>query len=220
MAAPTACGREVSGAVSLPSRGAFHLSLAVLVRYRSRESVQPWRVVPPASRRVSRARRYSGPWARCLRLFGYGALTLFRRPSQAVPLRGRFLTAAGGCGPRLPRPTTPSRKRPHAFARATVWARPVSLAATPGISVDFSSSGYLDVSVPPVASWPPILFGGRYESMTSRGFPHSGICGSVAVCASPQLIAACRALLRLPAPRHPPRARGIFSSVRCFLIVR
>ena len=58
--APTARGRAVSGAVSLPSRGAFHLSLAVLVRYRSRESVQPWRVVPPASHRVSRVRQYSG----------------------------------------------------------------------------------------------------------------------------------------------------------------
>ena len=59
--APTAWGREVSGAVSLPSRGAFHLSLTVLVRYRSQESTQPWRVVPPDSRRVSRVRRYSGP---------------------------------------------------------------------------------------------------------------------------------------------------------------
>ena len=58
--APTARGRAVSGAVSLPSRGAFHLSLTVLVRYRSQESVQPWRVVPPASDRVSRARPYSG----------------------------------------------------------------------------------------------------------------------------------------------------------------
>ena len=47
--------------------------------------------------------------------------------------------------------------------------------------------------------------------MAPRGFPHSGICGSVAVCASPQLIAACRALLRLPAPRHPPCAFGIFA---------
>ena len=37
MGAPTARGRAVSGAVSLPSRGAFHLSLTVLVRYRSRE---------------------------------------------------------------------------------------------------------------------------------------------------------------------------------------
>ena len=63
--APTARGRTVSGTVSLPSRGAFHLSLTVLVRYRSQESVQAWRVVPPASHRVSRVRRYSGtcrPW--------------------------------------------------------------------------------------------------------------------------------------------------------------
>ena len=60
MGAPAAWGRTVSGALSLPSRGAFHLSLAVLVRYRSSESVQPWRVVPPASDRVSRARPYSG----------------------------------------------------------------------------------------------------------------------------------------------------------------
>ena len=58
--APTACGQAVSGAVSLPSRGAFHLSLAVLVRYRSQESVQPWRVVPPASGRIPRGRPYSG----------------------------------------------------------------------------------------------------------------------------------------------------------------
>ena len=34
--APTACRHTVSGAVSLPSRGAFHLSLTVLIRYRSR----------------------------------------------------------------------------------------------------------------------------------------------------------------------------------------
>ena len=63
--APTARGRTVSGTVSLPSRGAFHLSLTVLVRYRSQESIQAWRVVPPASHRVSRVRRYSGtcrPW--------------------------------------------------------------------------------------------------------------------------------------------------------------
>ena len=60
MGAPAACRRTVSGAVSLPSRGAFHLSLTVLVRYRSQESVQAWRVVPPASHRVSRVRRYSG----------------------------------------------------------------------------------------------------------------------------------------------------------------
>ena len=29
-----------------------------------------------------------------------------------------------------------------------VWALPISLVATDGISVDFFSSGYLDISVP------------------------------------------------------------------------
>ena len=51
--------------------------------------------------------------------------------------------------------------------------------------------------------------------MTPGGFPHSGIPGSKAVCASPGLIAACRALRRLPMPRHPPCALGIFSSRPC-----
>ena len=36
--------------------------------------------------------------------------------------------------------------------------------------------------------------------------PHSEICGSTAICAYPQLIAACHVLLRLPVPRHSPCA--------------
>src|SRR4051795_8557195 len=35
----TACRHTVSGTVSLPSRGTFHLSLTVLVRYRSSGSI-------------------------------------------------------------------------------------------------------------------------------------------------------------------------------------
>ena len=46
--------------------------------------------------------------------------------------------------------------------------------------------------------------------MTPGGFPHSEILGSRDVCSSPRLIAACRVLLRLPVPRHPPCALGIF----------
>ena len=38
------------------------------------------------------------------------------------------------------------RSKPHG-ARTVVWAFPVPLAATPGITIVFSSSGYLDVSV-------------------------------------------------------------------------
>src|SRR6266508_5239650 len=37
--APTDCRQPVSGTISLPSRGAFHLSLTVLVRYRSSGSI-------------------------------------------------------------------------------------------------------------------------------------------------------------------------------------
>ena len=36
------------------------------------------------------------------------------------------------------------------------------------------------------------------------GFPHSEIRGSMAICASPRLIAACHVLLRLLMPRHSP----------------
>ncbi len=51
-------------------------------------------------------------------------------------------------GIRLPcyGPTTPAVQAPP------VWAGPRSLAATRGIAVAFSSSGYLDVSVPRVSS--------------------------------------------------------------------
>ena len=37
--APTACKRMVSGSISLPAWGPFHLSLTVLVHYRSSESI-------------------------------------------------------------------------------------------------------------------------------------------------------------------------------------
>src|SRR5215203_5634709 len=51
----TACRHTVSGTISLPSRGTFHLSLTVLVRYRSPGSTQPWGVGPPDSHGIPRA---------------------------------------------------------------------------------------------------------------------------------------------------------------------
>ena len=87
-----------------------------------------------------------------------------------------------------------------------VWAVPVSLAATQGIAFAFSSSGYLDVSVPRVCLLILYVFKYGYYSITSSGFPHSEISGSKAVCASPKLIAACHVLHRLLMPRHSPCA--------------
>ena len=39
-----------------------------------------------------------------------------------------------------------------------------------------------------------------------RGFPHSDIRGSMLICSSPRLFAACHVLRRLPMPRHSPYA--------------
>ena len=90
-------------------------------------------------------------------------------------------------------------------ARITVWALPRSLAATYGIDVSFSSSGYLDVSVPRVPFhklwihlWMTVVH--------AAGFPHSEISGSKDICSSPKLIAAYHVFHRLSVPRHPPCA--------------
>ena len=88
---------------------------------------------------------------------------------------------------------------------SSVWPLPLSLATTHRISFDFSSSGYLDVSVPRVPHvklWIYLTFHGS----SPWGFPHSEIRGSKLICSSPRLIAACHVLLRLPVPRHSPYA--------------
>ena len=94
------------------------------------------------------------------RAFAYGALTLCRPPSQAVPLARRFLTA------RRPAPRPRRRRSNRRFALG-----PRSLATTRGISVDFSSSGYLDVSVPRVAPVRPMCSGGGRRPWRLRGSP-------------------------------------------------
>ena len=49
------------------------------------------------------------------------------------------------------------------------------------------------------------------------GFPHSEIYGSMRMCRSPKLIAACHVLLRLLMPRHSPCA---LISLTIFLVLR
>ena len=90
-------------------------------------------------------------------------------------------------------------------ARTQVWALPVSLAATPGIDVSFSSSGYLDVSVHRVP-FRTLWIGVRMTEGSSAGFPHSDISGSMDICSFPKLFAAYHVFHRLLVPRHPPCA--------------
>lgn len=68
-----------------PHRGSFHLSLTVLVHYRSVISILPWRVGPPDSDRITRVPSYSG-YSPSRSGFDYGTFTLFGVPSQTLLL--------------------------------------------------------------------------------------------------------------------------------------
>ena len=145
-------------------------------------------MVPAYSVKVPRVSTYSGYRSVSLS-FAYGAFTLSGRLSQN---RSAKLVES------IP------RSEPQ-HARTLVWALPVSLAATPGIDVSFSSSGYLDVSVHRVP-FHTLWIGVWIHEVFSCGFPHSDICGSRDICSSPQLFAAYHVFRRLLVPRHPPCA--------------
>jgi hypothetical protein len=84
----------VSGSISFPSRGAFHLSLTVLVRYRSLGYLA-----------LDRGRPSFPPGSSCLVVlklgtavlssFGYGTVTPSGRPFQARSPRRNFCNCSG-----------------------------------------------------------------------------------------------------------------------------
>ena len=154
-------------------------------------------MVDPDSGRVPRAPPYSGTASWRAIGFAYAAVTLSGRPSQAFPLPMVPLSLHGSspCGP-----TTPL----HA-----VWAPPLSLAATRGIS---GGSRPFLISFPELLRWftslsmAPAAYFIRLPGacLTACGLPHSAIRGSSDICSYPRLFAAYHGLPRLPAPRHPP----------------
>jgi hypothetical protein len=86
-----------------------------------------------------------------------------------------------------------------------VWALPISLAATFGISVIYFPPGTEMVHFPGLAHT-RLCIQRAVTRVYLAGFPHSDIPGSKPACGSPRLFAACHVLLRLLAPRHPPYA--------------
>ena len=117
-------------------------------------------MVPPSSVWISRVRTYSG--LRSLRSrFDYRAFTFFGWASHPILLRLLLLFPVRTPGVLLP----------------PVWPLSLSLATTHEISVDVSSSAYLDVSVrrvPFLKLW--IYF--RITDSSPAWFPNSDICGS------------------------------------------
>ena len=87
-------------------------------------------MVPPVSHEVSRVSRYSGTL-----LTGFGFHLRVSHPLWMAFPRHSISLSSRCAGPQ------PRRINP------LVWPLPRSLATTCGISVDFSSSSYLDVSV-------------------------------------------------------------------------
>ena len=113
-------------------QGTFHLSLTVLVRYRSHRSIQPYRMVPADSRKVSRAPRYSGYYQDLYRLTCTGLSPSMIVLSKTFQFFVQFMSQS---------------YNPKFAVTNLVWANSVSLAATQEITIVFFSSGYLDVSV-------------------------------------------------------------------------
>ena len=138
--APIACKHKVSGSISLPSRGSFHLSLTVLF------AIGHWVVFR------------LGGWAPRLQIgFHVSGPTLDTLDDYVISSTGILPSASElSRSLRLSKPYVMSVRNPG--SKLPVWPLSRSLAATWEIDVSFSSSGYLDVSVPRVTFSMAILF--------------------------------------------------------------
>ena len=124
---------------------------------------------------MSRPTRLAGSRASDL---SYAAVTPCGAPFQVLRLSLAFLTLPGGLLPfRSP------------------LLRESLLISFPGLLRWFTSPG---------AAPPAYFIQQRGAGITSCGLPHSDIRGSRDMCSFPRLFVACRVLLRLSAPGHPP----------------
>ena len=124
--APTLCRHMISGTFHSPNRGTFSPFPHGTMRYRSPTSIQPWRVGPPDSDRVSRVPSY----------LGYFQATNYFRIRDYHPLWLLFPKHSSN------NQTYHIEVPQHRDVNIPVQAPPRSLATTCGISVDFFSFGY------------------------------------------------------------------------------
>lgn len=174
-------------------RGSFHLSLTVLVHYRSLESIQPYGMVPVDSYRISRVPHYSGYYR--LRRVSYTGLS----PSLAS-LSKLFYSCLA-----MPKcsPTTPTLPKQHwfglfPFRSPLLWESLL-------FSLPMGTQMF---------QFPTFAHSLRcVTESSSAGLPHSEILGLADICSYPKLFAAYHVLLRLREPRHPPCALSYFLSL-------
>ena len=156
-------------------------------------------MVPLSSLRIPRVHRYSG-YIKLSLSFTYKTITFFGWLSHTIQLDSKMLYDV---------------LTPNVLLRS-VWPLPLSLATTRRISFDFSSSGYLDVSVPRVPHV-NLCIQLTFHDSSSWWFPNSEIYGSMYIYYSPQLIAVSHVLRRLPMPRHSPYALLRLNNLCCSL---
>ena len=126
----------VSGTLSLPLRGTFHLSLTVLVRYRSPLvfSLAGWSPRIRSGFHVSGSTQVPTLESHELRLRASNPLRtdIPDRSATRAFSNSRAALRSDQVGP-----TTPNTQRPQAFTYS-VWAIPLSLATTQGVENFFT----------------------------------------------------------------------------------
>ena len=189
---PAACGHRVSGSLSLPSRGPFHLSFTVLcsIGHQAVFSLTGWSPLIPTGFLVSRgtldpaAPVFPSPTGLSPSVAGL---------PRSVPLGFRVAL-------RSPNPGVHAlRFGLFPFRSPLLWKS--LLFSLPPATWMFRFAGF-----PPCASSGLRRLRHTAAGLSPAGFPHSDTRGSTAVCASPRLFAAYRVFLRLLVPRHPPCA--------------
>jgi hypothetical protein len=171
----TACRHTVSGSFDSLNKGSFHLSLTVLVHYRSSRvfslgrwtSLLPTRLACPVVLKVS---------ARVGFRFAYRGLTSSARPSQTVRLRTRFVT------PWAYQLTPPSLTTPIQYRLWTTQLHRFGLFPfrSPLLGEFSLFLGVLGCFGSPGSPRLAYVFNQRYPGIPLGGFPHSGISGSSA----------------------------------------
>ena len=167
---PLTAGKyEVSGSLSSPFRGAFHLSLTVLVHYRSHwvVSLGGWSPLLPTRFLVSRGTQDTSPFLCACR---YRTLTVSGRAFQHVRVSSQVLVAC---------PTTPPYPRIRWFGLIPV--RSPLLRDSRLISLRRATEMFQFAHCPLLA----YRFSKEYPDITLDGLPHSDSQGSSLGCSSP-----------------------------------
>ena len=130
-------------------QGTFHLSLTVLVHYRSSRSIQPYQMVLADSHRISRAPWYSGYYYD-LNSYLYKAITFFGSSFQMIPVQ----ISSRYCSPTTP--TMPEHYRFGLFrVRSPLLTESLLFSLPPGTQMfQFSGLALLRVTMLHIAGLP------------------------------------------------------------------